>query len=78
MMHDRVDVTVTKSCVQARWRNKDRQTERRAAIEENQVPVVASEALGFTTRTRFDYLSGALSAEYVFSTETCCLFEEET
>lgn len=65
----RVVVTVVRSCVQASWcppeareSNPDRQT----AIEENQVPVILSEALGLDTRTRFDYLSGASSAEYSF------------
>lgn len=65
----RAVVTVVRSCVQASWcppeageSNPDRQT----AIEENQVPVILSEALGLDTRTRFDYLSGASSAEYSF------------
>lgn len=65
MMHYRVDVAVARRYVQARWSNTDRQANTRAAIEENQILVVLSEALGFYTRTQFDYLSGTLSPEYV-------------
>lgn len=59
-------------------RRTDRQLDRQAAIDENQVPEALSEALKLRARTWLDYLSGASSAEYVLSTETCCLFEEKT